>query len=68
MSKDLVNQYLICKQRGHEEDYDAPSRLMPSGEYAHQCKHCRCYFWEETVMHEIDVPKPKPLKKKEVAK
>lgn len=55
-SIELVEQYLICKQRGHSEDFNADSRKMPNGEYAHQCEFCKCYFWEERVLHEVDVP------------
>lgn len=56
-SIELVEQYLICKQRGHEEDYDAPSlEIAGQSGYKHQCKWCRVYFWEETVLHEDNVP------------
>ena len=60
-----ANEYLICKQRGQEEDYDAPSvQKMVGNEvvYAHYCTYCGTLYWTEEVQHEDNVPKPKAKK------
>lgn len=61
--RSLAEEYLICKQRGHEEDYDAPSiEIAGQSGYKHQCVYCKCYFWNEDVLHEDNVPKFSELK------
>jgi len=54
----LMNEYAICKQRGHEEDLDEDSVLIPGGSYAYRCQYCKTLFWEERIVHERDTPKP----------
>lgn len=55
-SIELVEQYLICKQRGHEEDYDADYVNLPNGHLGHPCKFCGTIFWTEEILHEENVP------------
>lgn len=60
----LLNEYAICKRRGHEEDYDADSVKIAEGVYAHPCVWCKTVFWHEQVLHEQNTPQP--VIKKEV--
>ena len=55
MSSKKSSEYLICKRRGHEEDYDADS-VKKGDTYAHTCKWCGTLFWTEEVLHEENIP------------
>lgn len=53
-----MNEYAICKERGHAIDYDADSNPLDDGDYSKDtCKFCRTVFWTEEILHERNVPK-----------
>lgn len=48
----LVNNYQICRQRGHKQDVSNHSQKYPKK----TCLYCETVFWSETVIHEENVP------------
>lgn len=59
-----LNEYLICKDRGHAEMYSFNNRpempktvLKDSDGKAKYCKHCNVWYWDITVRYEGNVPK-----------
>ena len=61
-----AEQYLICKQRGHDPDHDAETPLDEHGEpdyHRDVCKWCGTVYWEETIEHETNTPEPTKIRK-----
>lgn len=56
----LMNEYAICKERGHEPDYDISDPLKDGDYSKEKCKFCKTIFWTEEVLHERFIPKIKP--------
>lgn len=59
------NEYLICKERGHRENYSMQVRAKTPEEILAQampyipkvCLHCGVYYWDIKQRQELNIPK-----------
>ena len=58
--KDLFNEYLICRERGHVWDFkkQVPQELRREGVIKNVCKYCGTIFCEEKIIREERIPAP----------
>jgi hypothetical protein len=59
MNEQLFNEYLICRERGHTQDYEVhmPYEKSRGTNQKKQCKYCKTIWWIEIIQNEQNIPK-----------